>query len=282
MDDPLILVTNDDGIAAAGLWAAVEALLPLGEVLVVAPDRQWSGAGRSFPQEVTGRITPASRLVAGAWVTAYAVDASPALAVIHAMTEFCLRRPSLVVSGINNGLNMGNEVTISGTVGAALEAGTFGIPALAVSLEMDPAYHLTGDERADYRATQAQIRFFAQQSLAHNVPHHDVAALNLNVPASATLETPWRVTRLARSRYWAPIAPNREQGQGRPGYRVIKDVLSPSDSDIWAVMVDRVVSVSPVSLDLTSRIDLELFGSCLREGYGLRWEEAELALVSSS
>ncbi len=113
MEQPLILVTNDDGIESRGLWAAVEAVLPLGEVLVVAPDRQWSGGGRSMPPDVTGRLTPASRWVNGTYVTAYAVDASPALAVTHAVMELAPRPLSLVVSGINSGANLGIEVTIA-------------------------------------------------------------------------------------------------------------------------------------------------------------------------
>ena len=87
MEVPLILVTNDDGIDSVGLWAVAEALLPLGEVLVVAPDRQWSGGGRSMPRDVTGRIRPASREINGQRVEGFAVDASPALAVDHGVIE---------------------------------------------------------------------------------------------------------------------------------------------------------------------------------------------------
>jgi 5'-nucleotidase len=126
MERPLILVTNDDGITSKGLWAAVEAVLPLGEVLVVAPDCQWSGAGRSMPHYVTGRLMDATREVHGRRVTAYGIDASPALAVEHGVLELAPRAPSLVVSGINFGANLGSDVTISGTVGAALEAGHLG------------------------------------------------------------------------------------------------------------------------------------------------------------
>ena len=135
---PLILVTNDDGIESRGLWAAVEAVLPLGEVFVVAADRQWSGGGRSMPPYVTGALQRVARSVHGVQVTAYAVDASPALTVVHGVLELAPRPPALVVSGINYGTNLGTEVTISGTVGAALEGGAFGIPSLAVSLDMDP------------------------------------------------------------------------------------------------------------------------------------------------
>lgn len=204
MERPLILVTNDDGIDSAGLWAAVAAVLPLGEVLVVAPDRQWSGGGRSMPRDVTGRLQPACREVDDQLVSAYGVDASPALAVDHGVVELASRRPALVVSGINFGANLGIEVTISGTVGAALEASAFGIPAMAVSLEMDAAHHLTGDAGADYAACKACIRHFAAHLLTRRLPS-DVDILNVNIPAAATVETPWRLTRLSRRRYFLPI-----------------------------------------------------------------------------
>lgn len=257
MQIPLILVTNDDGIDSAGLWAAAEAVLPLGDVLVVAPDRQWSGGGRSMPRDVTGRIRPASREIEGQPVTAFAVDASPALAVDHAVIELASRRPSLVVSGINFGANLGIEVTISGTVGAALEASAFGIPALAVSLEMGADYHLTGDARADYAASRAFIRHFAVSLLADSLPG-DVDVLNVNIPARATPETSWRLTHLSRRRYFLPVPPDRANGEGRPGYRLIENFTrAERGSDIRALLVDGMVSVTPLSLDLTSRIELD-------------------------
>jgi len=263
MERPLILVTNDDGIDSPGLWAVVEAALPLGEILVVAPDRQWSGGGRSMPPHVTGRITPATRQINGEKVTAYAVDATPALAVIHGVTELALRRPSLVISGINSGANLSTEVTISGTVGAALEGGAFGIPAMAVSLEMDPAYHLAGDDSVDYVASIAFTHRFAQHLLTGALPH-DVDALNVNIPSDATRHTPWRLTRLSRHRYYVPLAPDRANGEGRPGFSLIGDISqSEPDSDIRAVKVDRIVAVTPLSLDLTSRVNFNKIESCL-------------------
>ncbi len=256
MEQPLVLVTNDDGINSQGLWAAVEALLPLGQVLVVAPDRQWSGGGRSMPPDVTGRITTASRNVRGRWVVAYAVDASPALTVDHGVLELASRRPALVVSGINFGANLGIEVTISGTVGAALEGGAFGVPSLAVSLDMDPAFHLSGDAGADYTAAIAFTQLFARH-LLDNGTLWDVDALNVNVPADATPSTAWRTTRLSRRRYYCPVAPDRAHGKGRPGYKVIEDPqFAEPDSDIRALMVDHVVTATPLTLDLTSRRDL--------------------------
>jgi 5'-nucleotidase len=255
MEQPLILVTNDDGIQSDGLWAAAEAVLPLGEVIVVAPDRQWSGGGRSMPPDSTGRIVPCIRSVNGQPVKGYAVDASPALAVQHGVLELAPRRPSLVVSGINFGLNLAVDVTISGTVGAALEASALGIPALAVSLEMDPVYHLTGDKSASYVPAMAFTERLALRLLSSGLPY-GADVLSVNIPSSATADTPWHVTRLSRCRFFEPVAPDRARGEGRPRYRELPDPTEAElGSDVWAVKVQRVVSVTPLSLDLTARVD---------------------------
>lgn len=254
IEKPLILVTNDDGIDSSGLWAAVAALLPLGEVAVVAPNRQWSGAGRSLPREVTGALTRADRTLGGQTVIAYAVDASPAQTVIHGLTELGYR-PALLVAGINFGENLSTEVTISGTVGAALEGATYGVPSLAVSLEMPISAHLTGGNGTDYRTAASFTRRFAALLLRRRLPF-DLDALNVNVPDDATPETPWRLTFLSRSRYFVPLAPDRENGHGRPGYRHLADpAAAERGSDVWTLRVERQVSVTPLSLDLTSRMD---------------------------
>jgi len=253
MEQPLILLTNDDGITSPGLWAVAEAVAPLGEVLIVAPDRQWSGAGRAMPHDTTGHLQEITQEVNGRHITAYAIDGSPAQVVQHGVLELAPRIPELVISGVNSGANLSIEVTISGTVGAALEASAFGIPAIAVSLEMDPRYHLTGNDDANYTATQAYVQHLAQQLLTFGLPY-GVDVLNLNVPADAILETPWRLTRLSRYRYFDPLPPDRSSDRGRPSYRIIEDPTKAEvDSDLWAVLIDRVVSVTPLSLDLTAQ-----------------------------
>lgn len=263
-EQPLILVTNDDGFESEGLWTAVEAVLPLGEVLVAAPDRQWSGAGRAMPPQVTGQLVEDVVGIDGQPVRACALDATPALTVVHGVVELAPRRPDLVVSGINFGANLGIEVTVSGTVGAALEGAAFGIPSMAVSLEMDPAYHLTGDHSADYTAAGAFTKLFARLLLDSTLPY-DVQALNINVPRQATADTDWWLTCLSRRRYFEPLPPDRANGQGRPSYRLMVDPEQTElDSDVWAVLVDGVVSVTPLSLDLTSRVDLAALHACLR------------------
>lgn len=251
MERPLILLTNDDGIDAVGLWAVAEAIAPIAEVLIVAPDRQWSGAGRCMPHTVTGAYQRVHRNVNGNSIEAYSIDASPALAVEHGILEFAPRRPDLVISGVNYGANVSIDVTISGTVGAALEASSFGIPSVALSLEMDAAYYLVGDSGASYEATQAYSRRIAETLLAHGMPH-GIDVLNVNLPSDATPETPWRRTTLSRFRYFVPMAPDRASKHARPRYRIIKDPTATEiDSDLYALLVDRQVSITPLSLDLT-------------------------------
>jgi 5'-nucleotidase len=263
---PLILVTNDDGIASAGLYAAVEALIPLGEILIAAPDRQWSGAGRSMPASVSGRIEEVTYEFEGSpAVKAYAIDATPALCIVHAMLGLVERPPALVVSGINFGENVGTEVTISGTIGAALEAATFGIPALAVSVEMPVENHLSGDQNQDYRASKAVTKRFARRLLRQDLPF-DVDVLSINLPRAATPTTPWELTRLSRDRYFVPAAPKREgEEKNGAGYRVMDHPeRTEIGSDIWCLHAQRHISVTPLSLDLTARVDFGTLDEQLR------------------
>jgi 5'-nucleotidase len=267
LEEPLIIVTNDDGIHSAGLRAAVEALTPLGELLIVAPDRQWSGAGRSMPLNVTS----SSKMVdyeapGGERLRAYAVDATPAICIVYAMLELIERPPAIVVSGINFGENVSTEITISGTVGAALEAATFHVPALAVSLAMAVENHLAGDDAEDYAAAKAYTRRFADILINRTMPF-DVDVLSINLPQSATADTPWQLTRLSRHRYFVPT---RAEGGGenqRPGYRLMD---SPENaeigSDIWCLHSANEVSVTPLSLDLTSRVAFGDLDEALRQG----------------
>ncbi len=254
---PQILLTNDDGIGSAGLWAAAEALAQLGFVTVAAPREQHSGAGRSMPHASDGVLREEQVTIHGKTWTVYAVGGSPAQTVQHAILELMPRRPDLVVAGINHGENLTTSITISGTVGAALEAAAFGVPALAVSLEM-PKEKQRGESDADFSAAAHFTAHFGQLMLqADGLP--DVDVLKIDVPSDATPETPWRVTRLSRSQYYVPVSPGRERltEPVRVDYeiRFDQDLLEP-DSDVYAVRVAREVSVTPLSLDMTSRVDL--------------------------
>jgi len=256
-NSPLILVTNDDGIASPGLWAAVQATLPLGEVLVAAPDRQWSGAGRSMPLGPEGRISHQPQEIDGHTVAAYRVDGSPALVVIHAVLELAHRRPALVISGINYGENLGTDVTVSGTVGAALQGAAMGIPSLAASLQTPKETHVNPSGDVDFATAIHFTRMFAQRILTTPLPF-DTDLLKLDIPSDATPDTPWRLTRVSRHSYFVS-APPGQRTLADPGVIDYEPLAYPKrtepDSDIYALAVDRVVSVAPMSVDLTSRVD---------------------------
>jgi len=271
---PLILVTCDDGVRSPGLRAAVRSVLPLGDVMVAAPLEQQTGAGRSLFSFDEGSIARVACEVDGQPVTAYTVHASPAQVVLIALLELVPRKPALCVSGINFGENVGSRVTSSGTLGAALEAAADGVPALAASLETDPMYHRLHSEEIDFAAATHFTRFFAARLLDKKMPP-DVDVLKLDVPDDATPATPWRVTRLSRDGYFHALPSGRtELAEKRlPGYGVAVDLdRLEADSDVHALMIDRVVSVTPISLDLTSRVllrDLQALLEPLAEGvYG--------------
>lgn len=256
-DKPQILLTNDDGIRSAGLWAAAKALSELGFVTVAAPREQYSGAGRSMPLGSDGVLREELVTVNGLTWTVYAVGGSPAQTVQHAILELMPRRPDLVVAGINHGENLTVSITISGTIGAALEAAAFGVPAVAISLEM-PKHEQWGESNADFSAAAHFTAHFGRMLMqGENFP--DVDVLKIDVPSDATPQTPWRVTRLSRSQYYVPVSPARERltEPVRVDFeiRYDQDLLEP-DSDVYALRVAREVSITPLSLDMTSRVDL--------------------------
>jgi 5'-nucleotidase len=261
-----ILVCNDDGLASPGLKAAVEAVLGLGSVTVVAPTRQQTGTGRSLSWKMNESLRPSVFCVLGRRVPAYCADAPPALLIEHALvTLFRHRPPDLVVSGINYGENLGSIVTASGTVGAALQAASFNIPALAVSRQTDIAHHTTYAD-LNWEGAQHFTRYFSKKLLRQQMPP-DVHVLNVNVPAVAHRRTAWRMTCLSDQSYFAyalPRASKRSKfGDARVHIAVDYQTLK-KDSDIHALARDGVVSVTPLSLDMTSRVDRAVLRSRLR------------------
>ena len=263
-----ILLTNDDGIQSPGLWAAAEALSELGFVNVVAPRLQSSGAGRSLPNSSDGKIAPQTLRVHDKDWTVYGVGGTPAQAVLHGVLEIIGTRPALVVSGINYGENVGSGVTVSGTVGAALEAASLGIPAIAVSLQVPTSYHLSYSRQVDFSTAAYFTRFFGERMLANHLPA-DVDVLKVDVPNNATPQTPWQVTRQAKVRYYQPVPPQRKSWEepGSVGYEMDQDFnLVPEGTDVYSMMVQQVVSVTPLSIDLTSRTGLDALDRILRNG----------------
>jgi len=264
--EPQILLTNDDGIQSPGLWAAAEALDEIGYVTVIAPREQASGTGRSFPSTYDGQVHQEKLTVNGKEWIVHAIGGTPAMAVLYGIFKLIPGKPDLIVSGINYGLNVGTGVTISGTVGAALEGAAAGIPSLAISLETEKQYHASYSREINFYTAGFFTKYFSERLLEKEMPP-DVQVLKVEVPADATPQTPWRTTRLSLLRFYEPIAPNDDLNPGIKGigYDIAPDWdQSLPGTDSHAVINQKVVSVTPLSLDLTSRTDLDALDSVLR------------------
>ena len=267
VERPQILLTNDDGILSPGIWAAAEALSTLGYVTVAAPRMQHSGAGRSLSNSADGEIKPTILQIGNQEWTCYAIGGSPAQSVQFGLHAILKRLPDLVVSGINYGENPATDITMSGTVGAALEAAAHGIPSLAVSLELENEDWFGYSRAVDFSTAAFFTHRFAKLLLEKPMPE-DVDLLNLNIPAGATPATPWKVTRLSRNRYFMPFLKAEKPGevsQIDSAIRVLPDDTTDTGSDVHALKVEKVVSVTPLSLDLTSRVDLQK----LQDSFGI-------------
>jgi 5'-nucleotidase len=272
MDDmkkkkPHILLTNDDGIRSPGLWAAASELSKIGYVTVAAPREQSSGMGRSLPSTSDGIIHKEQVQVNGQKWDVYAVGGSPAQAVLHGVLEILPHIPDLVVSGINYGENVGLGVTISGTVGAAMEAAAMGIPALAISLETDTQYHLTHSEEVDFSTAGYFTAYFARLLLEKNFPR-EVNLIKVEVPTHATPETEWEVGGLSRNRYYDPL-PSKRASWDVPGpiwYKHSDGIDQESeDTDVHILRTKKKVAVTPLNLDMTARIKFSEFDDFLRK-----------------
>jgi len=248
-----ILLTNDDGIYSNGLRAAVKALSGLGEVYVVAPLIQRSASGRAMTLH---RPIRAKRLDVPGARAAYGVDGTPADCVIFAIARF--GGFDLAVSGINLGENLGTDITISGTVSASIEAATHGIRGLAFSLEVDDWYKTLGEgEGIDFAVSAHFLRRIAGAVLEKGLPE-GVDMLNVNVPNSATEETEIAVTRLARKRHCQTVE-ERIDPNGLSYYWIVGEMVHNFEpgTDAHSLKVERKVSVTPINIDMTARVDFE-------------------------
>lgn len=184
-----ILITNDDGIASAGLRELATALATVGKLAIIAPEHNWSASGHSKTMHKPLRVTPA-HLSDGR--PALAASGSPSDCVALALLGLLEERPALVVSGINQGANVGHDLTYSGTVSAAMEAVIAGIPAIAVSLDSFESQH--------YEVAAAFAARLATRLLRE--PAERPLLLNVNVPALPADEIKGvQVTRLGQRLY---------------------------------------------------------------------------------
>jgi 5'-nucleotidase len=245
---PNILITNDDGIHAAGLRALLPALQDLGTLTVVAPSAERSASAQSL----TLRQPIYCDQIAE---REYAVEGTPADAVILAFHTLLAEKPDLVVSGINRGGNMGENIYYSGTVGAAMEGAINGVPAIAVSLSHKgkPAY--------DYGAAAEFVRVLAPLVMQEGLPKG--VMLNVNVPQ------PWkggvRVTRQS-SKITRNLLTPGEDPRGRKYFWLHEQQLVEGiepDTDMAAIR-DGAISITPLQLDHTHTASMKHLADWLK------------------
>jgi 5'-nucleotidase len=236
-----ILATNDDGIDAPGLRSLVVALREVGEVVVVAPDHNWSAAGLTKTMHKPLRIRKA-RFPDGS--TAYTTNGAPSDCVALALLAILPQPPDLVVSGINPGANMANDILYSGTVTAAMEGVISGISSLAVSLD-------SYEDEADFTYAARFTAGLAGQVHKRGLPPGVV--LNINVPSLPPSEIAGvEITRLGQRLYKDALV-KRKDPRGRSYYWIGGERpggVTEEGTDIWALANGK-VSITPMRLDMT-------------------------------
>jgi len=257
---PQILLSNDDGILSPGLWAAARELAKVGYVTVAAPREQHSGAGRSVPAWTNGEIKPTLLTIGDQEWTCYAVGGSPAQAVQYGIFAILKQKPDLVVSGINYGENPATDIFTfrHGRRGPRSRLRTAfqrwrsrcSSPArISTDIRMRRIF-------PPPRCSPAALRSLL---LTQKMPV-DVQVLNVNVPLEATPQTPWRTTRLGRHPYFTPFLkePTIPNGIQRIDVRrnPHPDDTNDPQTDVHVFYREKLVSVTPLSLDFTSRVDL--------------------------
>lgn len=229
-----ILVTNDDGVRSEGIEALAEALAPLGEVTVVAPHAESSAIGHALTLARPLRLEQIGPRV-------FIVDGTPADCVNVAVAHLFDARPDLVVSGINKGWNVGDDVTYSGTVGGALEGVLLGIPSLAVSLQRTPVF--------DFSHSAAAAATLAREVFGRGLPPRTL--LNINLPAGEPRG--WRLTVQGERNHVTKVF-RGDDPRGRPYYWIdegLSEWVPHGQSDYEAVR-EGFVSVTPLQPNLTA------------------------------
>lgn len=231
-----ILVSNDDGVHSPGLRALAEAMRPLGRVVIVAPDRDRSGASNSL---TLSRPLRPKQLDEHVW----AVDGTPTDSVHLALTGLLPFTPDIVLSGINHGPNLGDDVLYSGTVAAAMEGRSLGLPAIAVSMDSFDPQHFDTACRAVYRLVRGMAN--------HPLPRDTL--LNVNVP-----DRPWdeirglRSTRLGKRHPSAPMVADTDP-RGRRIYWIgmAGAAADEGEGTDFHALREGFISVTPIHFDMT-------------------------------
>jgi 5'-nucleotidase len=248
-----ILVTNDDGYRSEGIRALADALVPLGEVTIVAPVDEKSAIGHALTLRHPLRLETIAERVFG-------VDGTPTDCVNIAITQVFKALPDLVVSGINKGYNLGDDVTYSGTVSGALEGALLGVPSVAISLRSS-----RGPYDFSFAARAAAV--LADALLKRPLPPRTF--LNINVPKGQPKG--YRVTVQAKRNHITSVA-ERHDPKGRSYYWIEEgqNEWEPHDRSDYQAVRDGYVSVTPLQPDLTAHDALAIVEELTFEGTPVR------------
>jgi 5'-nucleotidase len=236
-----ILVTNDDGVHSDGIRALAEAMKPFGDITVVAPIQEASAIGHALTLRRPLRVDTVHPGV-------FAVDGTPTDCVNIAITHVLERKPDLIVSGINKGWNLGDDVTYSGTVAAALEGALLGIPSIAVSTQK------RRDNGYEFGPSAQAAAVVAQAVLQRGMPKFTL--LNINTPQGSNKG--FRVTVQAKRNH-ITVVNERIDPRGQPYYWIEEgqDDWEPHDRSDYQAVRDGYISITPLQPDMTAHAALK-------------------------
>ncbi len=240
MTEKLILISNDDGIHSPGLKSLASVLRGLGSVFVVAPDREMSAASHSLTLHRPLRVTRTGH-------QEYAIDGTPTDCVTLAVNSILPRTPDIVLSGINMGTNLGEDVLYSGTVSAAMEGTMLGIPSVACSL--GPPFDSSMESAALFAGR------IAKRILDHGLPVDTL--LNINVPGGMKIKG-HRITSLGK-RFFSDVVIEKKDPRGKKYYWIGGEIdrwEGGEDSDFSAVS-SGYISITPLHFDMTNYSSIE-------------------------
>ena len=244
------LISNDDGVTASGILSAKKAVEDLCETIVVAPERQQSGIGHALtlyePLRVNKRVLKDGTI-------AYGVTGTPTDAVTVGLFQILDEKPDLMISGINTGFNIGQaELTTSGTVGAAIEAATFGIPTIAISQEVtnDHVKFETGEVDVNFEFAEKMLNKLAKIVLKNGLPE-GIDLLNVNIPENP-VDDKFEVVKLGK-RMYTPVMEQRLDPRGQPYYWIGGEPYSSDEkgSDGYELKISQKTTITPLKIDLT-------------------------------
>lgn len=246
---PLLFITNDDGISAKGIRSLIEVAQTFGDVLVIAPDKPQSGMGHAI---TVNQILRLEKSVLFPDLEAYTCSGTPVDCVKLGIYEVMKRKPDLILSGINHGLNSASNVLYSGTMSAAVEGAMENIPSIGFSLD-------SFDSNADFSTAKDAVKMVLEYALKNTFPDH--VCLNVNIPnVPKEVLKGIKVCRQAHA-FWEDRFDKRIDQFGNPYYWLtgeFKNEDHAEDTDLFALN-EGFVSIVPTQFDLTAYKALDNF-----------------------